>query len=502
MFAARIETSIKHKLKHSIIFRHSNVVKMNKRYFLLALSLVFVIKVFGQQSFEKAVQQLLQKPDYENALVGMNVMDLATGDVLFGLNQEKLLAPASTMKLISTATALEILGADYRFETKIGYTGKVDKNGVLNGDLVIVGGADPALGSEYFQNHYIDFLNKWVLALKNAGIKKINGKLILDGSVYDTEKVPDTWIWGDIGNYYGVGPSAFSIYDNMFRITFSSPKKAGKPTKVIAVSPKIEGMTIENEVLAADDNVDNAYVFGGPFDKKRVIRGTIPRNREAFTIKAAIHQPEEIMAHEFLQALANNGVFVSGEISVENVKMKDVETVFIQESPTLAEIAEVLNHESVNLFAEHFLKQLAVEENGLGKRQDAIEIVKELWESKGISTKYLFMEDGSGLSHFDCVSPIFFTQLLRYMSHNEAFVNSLPNAGEGTLKRFDKDLFPGNTLEAKSGSMTRVRCYSGYLKADSGKTLVFSFMFNNFSGSHSALIEELEQLFAELKFSM
>lgn len=472
---------------------------MSKGIFLLSISLVFMFRVFAQTNFENQVRRLLQKPEYTNASVGMHVVDLASDKVVFSMNSDKMLIPASTMKLISSATAFELLGADYRFETKIGVNGNVDADGILNGNLVLLGGADPALGSEYFQDHYIDFLQNWARKIKAAGIRKVKGNIILDGSVYDSERVPATWIWGDIGNYYGAGPNAFTVFDNMFRITFSSPKKVDRLTKVTAVYPKIEGMVIDNEVRSADSNSDNAYVFGGPLDKARTIRGTIPRNRKAFTIKAAIHQPEEILAQEFLKVLAKEGIFISGKTEFQKVNKKDFEEIFIQESPTLEEIAEVLNHESVNLFAEHFLKQIAVEANGVGNRSDAIKIVKEYWNKKGISTEYLFMEDGSGLSHFNAVSPQFFTKLLMYMSGNTAFRNSLPNAGEGTFKRFDTKLLPGKTLQAKSGSMTRVRCYSGYLNCDSGKTLAFSFMFNHFSGSHSALIKEIENLFHVLK---
>ncbi len=466
------------------------------------LSLFVVFQVWAQNDFKTSVNSFLKLPEYKNASIGIHVVNLASGETVYNLNADKLLIPASTMKLITSATALEILGPDYRFETKIGFTGEIKKDGELNGDVVVLGGADPALGSEYFQEHYTDFLNHWARKIKETGITKVNGNLVLDGSVYDSERVPETWIWGDIGNYYGAGPNAFTVYDNLFRITFSSPKKAGKPTKVTALYPKIEELTIENEVRSADIYSDNAYVFGGPFDKARVIRGTIPRNRKAFTIKAAIHQPEEILAQDFLTKLADQGIFIKGKILFEKVNQKELEVVYLQPSPTLAEIAEVLNHESVNLFAEHLLKQIAVEKNGIGNRNDAISLVKDFWNNKGFSSEYFFMEDGSGLSHFNAVSPRFFTQVLSYMKDNESFVYSLPIAGEGTLKSFGKTNFPDNTLQAKSGSMTRVRCYAGYLKTDSGKTLVFSVMVNHFSGSHSALVKQISELLLTLKSSV
>ncbi|WP_319502417.1 D-alanyl-D-alanine carboxypeptidase/D-alanyl-D-alanine-endopeptidase [uncultured Draconibacterium sp.] len=472
---------------------------MQVRYFSLLFLLIFSGQILAQNSFKSTVETLLQQEDYKNASVGINVVDLNSGETVYSLEPEKLLVPASTMKMITSGTALEILGADYRFKTKISFTGKIDKDGALDGDLVLIGGADPALGSEYFQDHYFEFLKNWAKQVKASGIKKVNGNLILDGGIYDTERIPDSWVWGDIGNYYGAGPNAFTVFDNMYRITFSSPKKEGKLTKVTQIYPKIDGLQIVNEVLSADNNSDNAYVFGGPFDKNRVIRGTIPRNRKAFTIKASVPDPAEVLADAFLQNLLSEGVFVEGETRFgKNVSNKTT-LIFTQESPTLAEIAQVLNYESVNLFAEHFLKQIAVDKNGLGNRNDAIDLVKAYWEEQGLSMENIFMEDGSGLSHFNAVSPAFFTRFLTQMASNDAFVESLPVAGKGTFKRFGTEKLPGKTLQAKSGSMTRVRCYSGYLTTDNGNKLVFSFMFNHFGGSHTALIKEIEQLFIQLK---
>lgn len=472
---------------------------MIARFFFILLLGSFSLFLHAQESFEYSVNELLKKPEYKNASVGILVTDLESREKLFSRNAQKLLIPASTMKLITTATAIEILGEDYRFQTKLGFTGKINGNKVLKGDLVLTGGADPALGSEYFQDHYYHFLQNWAQKIKEAGIEKIDGDLVLDASVYDTEKVPATWIWEDIGNYYGAGANAFTVYDNMFRISFRSPKKVGELTEIISTWPKIQGMNIKNEVRSAGDNRDNAYVFGSPLDKTRVIRGTIPANRRAFTIKAAIHDPGSVLAADFLQALSDKGVFISGEVLYKTVDQAKVQNIFIQDSPTLAEITKVLNYESVNLFAEHFLKQLAVEKYGIGNREAGIELVKEYWQGRGLDADDIFMEDGSGLSHFNAVSPAFFADLLSKMSTNEAFVLSLPEAGEGTLYSFAKANFPGRTLQAKSGSMTRVRCYSGYLKADSGKELVFSVMFNHFSGSHAALVKEIEQLLLVLK---
>ncbi len=480
---------------------------MKGRIFAVFLFFIIGWNAFSQSGFESTVQTLLERPEYKNASVGINVLDLSSAKTIFEWNPEKLLIPASTMKLVTTAGALEILGSNYRFQTKIAYFGKIDNNQTLNGNLVVIGGGDPTLGSEYFRDHYSSthFLELWVQQIKTAGIRKINGDLVLDGSIYDSEKVPDTWIWGDIGNYYGAGPSAFTVYDNLFRITFRSPQNAGEPTEIISTYPKIEGLEITNEVLSSEDKTDQAYVFGSPFGKKRVVRGTIPKGRNAFTIKAAMPQPEEILARDLMAQLAKEGIFVSGEVRFSKTNTRDIQVIYIHESPCLTEIVKVLNYESVNLIAEHLVRQIAFEKAGIGNREKGLEIINDFWQNKIFGTEIFFMADGSGLSHFNAISPAHFTSLLQYMylqsEYKAAFLNSLPSAGMGTMTGFSAERFPGNTLKAKSGSMARVRCYAGFLETDTDKMLAFAILFNHFGGSSFQLTREIEKLLYELQKS-
>lgn len=479
---------------------------MNLRIFAVFLTILITQGVLSQQKFDVALQNLLQQPEYKNAIVGIQITDLATSKELYSLNGEKRMIPASTLKIITSAAAMEILGTDYRFTTQIGYTGKI-KNQTLDGNLVVKGGGDPALGSVYFENDYFNpyFLDQWAQKLKSSGISKVNGDLVLDAFLYDSEKIPPTWIWEDMGNYYGAGASALTVFDNLFRITFSSPAKAGKLTKIISVNPAIEGMEIQNEVRSSNSNSDEAYVFGSPLDKMRKITGTIPKNRRAFSIKGSVQHPEELLAEAFISHLARVGIFISGTVRFEKVDSDKLQVVYIQESPPLKDIVKVLNYESVNLFAEHLVKQLAAVKNGVGNRQAGIDIIKDFWKSKGIDADVFFMEDGSGLSHFNAVAPQQFSNILNFMynrsENKEAFIASLPRPGNGTLSGFDTSIFPGNTLQAKSGSMTRVRCYAGYLRLDSGKTIAFSIMVNQFTGSHSKLISEIQSLLNAIKIS-
>lgn len=472
------------------------------RIFMVLITVSIVWSARAQTSFENELNKMLSEPEYKNATVGIHIVDLKTGEMVFGLNEYQLMIPASTMKLITSATALELLGADYRFKTTIGFSGKI-KSSKLDGDVVVISGGDPTLGSEYFDDNFFipHFMDVWAKKIKAFGIQQVNGDLVLDGSIYDDELIPDTWIWGDIGNYYGSDASAFTIYDNKYQITFESPKQAGKLTKVLGTSPEIDSLSFINRVVSSDINRDLAYIYGSPYDYEREIRGSIPKNRKSFKIKGSIPKPEELFAKELLKHLALNGVFISGKIVFKNVDKEKTTTAYIHESPTLSEISEVLNHESVNLFTEHLLKQISSEKLGQGRRDSSISIVQRFWADK-IPDQF-FMEDGSGLSHFNAISPAEFTSVLNYMnnksSFRDAFISSLPTAGEGTLSGFNKNLFPGETLQAKSGSMTRVRSYAGYLKTENGQNLAFSIMFNNFNARQAEVVDKIEVLLHQLK---
>ncbi len=469
---------------------------------------IFSIIFFGtyvqaQSRHEQAFRKFLDQPEYKNAQGGIVLLDAETGYVFYEMNREKLLIPASVLKLITSATALEILGPDYRFKTRMGYTGKVE-NGILKGDLVVIGGGDPALGSEYFTNHYFvpHFLEDWSGMLKAAGIGRVEGRLLTDNSLYGSERIPPTWIWEDMGNYYGAASSALTVYDNLSRITFQSSPNAGMPTEILSVYPELKGFKWTNEVLSSDIPRDLAYVFGSPIDSRRVIRGTIPKNRRIFTIKASNPFPENTIADDFLSHLAAAGIFVTGSHTIEKVLPEEFQQVAVLESPPLAEIIKILNRESVNLFAEHFVKQIAAETTGFGDRKTGLKIISEFWKEKGLDTGQLIMEDGSGLSHFNAVSPYFISSVLSYMKNSspyfESFFESLPTAGYGTLSAFNPHQYRDNEFRLKSGSMKRIRCYAGYIPASDDKNYIFIIMINHFSGTSQKFISELEKILREL----
>ncbi|HET6557664.1 MAG TPA: D-alanyl-D-alanine carboxypeptidase/D-alanyl-D-alanine-endopeptidase, partial [Prolixibacteraceae bacterium] len=356
---------------------------MSKQHYLLKVfTVLLIIHVTFTGIAQNAIGPLQQKlatwkasPAFATAGIGYAVSDCRTGERLMQSEPQQSLVPASILKLITTATALEIMGPDFRFETIMEAVGYV-KSDTLFGNIHIIGGGDATLGSEYFpkNNHFTD---DWIKALRSKNIKVITGKLILDASIYEPQTVPDTWIWEDIGNYYGAGISGISICDNLYEVHLSSPQEAGKPTKIISTHPEIPGLKLQNEVLSSDINSDQAYIYGSPMEYSRVIRGTIPRGKSDFVIKGSMTDPSAYLAHYFRNELKKNGIIAEGETEYASAKKGEGDVILrlVNQSPPLRDIIRVTNPESVNLFAENFLKYLAFTQSGLGTTKGGCKLI-------------------------------------------------------------------------------------------------------------------------------
>jgi D-alanyl-D-alanine carboxypeptidase/D-alanyl-D-alanine-endopeptidase (penicillin-binding protein 4) len=398
------------------------------------------------------------------------IIDADSGKIISQFNPEKSLTQASILKLVTTAASLELLGKDYKFKTGIGYSGHIRKGSkTLFGDIVIKGGGDPALWSENFTETYNGFIDKWILDIKALGIKRIKGRVIVDDSYYDYEPVPSGWAWGDLGNYYGAGAYGLTISDNTLKIHF---KTSGKGTKaeITKITPEDPGIKFTNFLISSGTG-DNGYIYSAPYSDKGWISGTITENSDDFILNGSIPDPPIYFANTLNKKLKDAGIRINGNPSTTRLlpDLKEDSITFISEieSPPLSEIIDVLNHKSVNLYAEHLIKQLGKVFKGKGTTAAGVEVVNAFLDSIGVDTRGMFIEDGSGLSFSDAVNSEGMVKLLYFMKKKgkffESYLNSLPEAGKsGTLKNYFKDPVFDSRLRAKSGSMTRVRSYAGY----------------------------------------
>jgi len=478
-------------------------MRYNIRIFICFWLLTAKILTYAQPSVSPAINAFLSGREMTGSSVGIAVFDLFDGTVLAEHNSRTLLAPASTLKLVSTATALEILGPDYRFKTSLGYSGDIDeKSGILSGNLVVKGGGDPTLGSVWLEEVTKPeaFLDSWVAELKKRGVSKISGDLVMDVSVFEGSSVPGNWTWEDIGNYYGAGPSALTVFDNMIRLYFDSPLKPGEPVTLVRTEPQVPGILWQNEVSSSLINRDMAYVYGSPWGDKRVITGTIPTGKKDFLVKASMPEPPLILGNVLLEKLMNAGIRVAGPVKV-TAESQPFNLLATHASPKLAEMVKPLNHESINLFADHLVLQMALEKTGIGSFEAGLNQIHSFWKENGIRDTF-FLDDGSGLSRFDAISAEQLTRMLQFMQRGKnaaTFRESLPCAGKGTLSGFSVADFPGKSLQCKSGSIDKVRAYAGYLKCDSGREVAFAVLVNNYSCSSTEMGRKLQKLILSIK---
>jgi serine-type D-Ala-D-Ala carboxypeptidase/endopeptidase (penicillin-binding protein 4) len=471
------------------------------RIILIALvSMTCLTKSIAQNP--EFVNKLLSQECFENASFTIYAIDLGTNETLISYDIKRSLAPASVQKLFSTAAALELYNNDYRFKTELAYSGKIDYNGVLTGDIYIIGYGDPTLGSSHFNNHYSNYLQNWVSFIKSAGIKEIKGNIIGDPSEFCYPEINDKWFWEDIANHYASPACGLCINDNIYSLYFKTGNTEGSSTEVLRMEPVIKGYNFTNYVTSASSGGDQAYIFGGPESTNRVIKGTLPWNNQSFKIKGIIADPPLFAAEMLKQEIEKLGINVTGIAQTkpkanERPAVKILNTLY---SPELKDIVTLTNMWSVNLYAEHlgilcslFLK------NDVNHAASALE---GFWESKGMNTKGLILEDACGLSHYNTINSEQLIFLLKYMykSKNfEDFKSTLPVIGEsGTLQWYCRKGSAKAKVWVKGGSMKRVRSFAGYAKTNSEKTIAFAIIINNYTCKDYYIKSNLENFFNDM----
>lgn len=437
-----------------------------KTWLCLFCFLYFFLSTQGQQ--HPAVQRLVAVPGLKHAAIGISVKNITDGRTVAEYNSQVALHPASVTKLITTALALKQKGAGYRYSTTVSYTGQI-KNGILDGDIVILPSGDPCPDSRYFPDYKLT--ERLINEIIKSGIKKINGRILIREKV--NTDIPGSWPWEDISNYYGAVCHDFNYRDNTYTIEFRSGK-AGSQAEIIRVMPVQKGIRFISRVKASTGNKDDAWIFGGPYSREVYVKGTIPQNRTFYNVKGAIHEPAYCFVNEVTTILAGKGVVVAGQ----PVAGQKPETVLLTlSSPSIEEVVFHTNKSSINLFAE-----------ALGNLVPDKDMQLKLM---GLDTDGIILKDACGLSHLNAVPAEVFTDLLIWADKNlgGAFICSLPVAGkDGGLQSYcGSSLILKDNLKAKTGSFAGVRCLSGFLKNKQGKQLAFTILINNYSCTSSEL---------------
>lgn len=448
------------------------------------------------------INTAIDNSEFSNARWGVIVLSLKDGRVLAAREAQKLFSPASTLKLITTAAALDKLGADFRWKTSVYGNEKIDGDGKLAGSLTLYGRGAPDLSSEK--------ISQLADTLKNKGLRRIEGDIAGDGSYFSGEGLGDGWLWADAQWYYGAEAAALTFNDNQIDIEVSAEtqKAEGDQISIESDLKTLTGDKVEAVGINRKFGSNTVYVWG---DKQA---GTVQ--------KARIAVPNSALwaAQELKKELEKRGITVRGNARAVDWQSKDklneskaVELAAIESKP-LAEVVRRTNKDSVNLYAELMLRTLGKKFGAEAPDEDArvnavrsddragTTVIKKWLVENGIASGEIALHDGSGLSRLDMISPETLARLLVFalqMKHAEAFKNSLPVAGTDGTMRGRLANFAGKVL-AKTGSITYVNSLAGYAKTPD-ETLAFVIFCNNETRKTdiTPVIDEIAGAIAEFK---
>ena len=453
--------------------------------FTLAISLINTS--VQAQSLQQYAEALAADPTFSHAVVGIRVVK-GDGEEMATLNSEKMLVPASNMKLITTGAALYSLGTDYKFHTSIQYDGVIE-NGTLHGNLYIVGEGDPTLGSK--DSIAVDLnivFAQWEKAVRNAGIQVIEGCIVGDGRWLNGMSEEPTWLYEDLGTYYGSGVTGLMFYENMQSFSVSPGPAEGTPVKISVHYPGCSWMDYRYEcVTGAAGTGDKLFLYTSDLAPVGVIRGTFGVDRGSKRVDFSNKFPEYTCAVYFKNYLEKKGIRCTGGAAdfklrnewhkdsdkrsgrgADGQQLKEIEF-GVTSSPDLERVVYVTNHASNNLYAETTFRTLGKEFCHSSCYDSSYVALNNVLRKMKIGNKGIRVQDGSGLSRQNYVSADFMCRFLGVMMDSECFREylwSLPYPGGDGSMSYNMKSYPESLrkrIRVKSGSMNGVRCYSGYI---------------------------------------
>jgi serine-type D-Ala-D-Ala carboxypeptidase/endopeptidase (penicillin-binding protein 4) len=463
-----------------------------KKLFLLSIAF-YSLQLQAQDvkvKFNAAYKKFASDKIFTHASIGLLVINGSTGKVIASINPETGLAPASCQKVITASTSFEILGHEYRYRTTLGYTGKI-ANGILDGDIIIKGTGDPTLGSwRYSETTEENILSEFQNAISREGINEINGHVYADESAWKGEVIPDGWIWEDIGNYYGAGARALNWRENQYDIFLKSGRNIGDTVTLVNTKPTfVEDLKpIVVATAASKGSGDNTYIYLPENNKDTYVRGTIPIDENNFSISGSMPQPAKQLALTLEASLKKEPVeTIAMNYSNVSKPFEPVHIFYTHVSPGLDSIIYWFLKKSVNLYGEALTKTLAYQFTKVGATDSGVNVIKNFWNRKSIEPSAINIIDGSGLSPANRVTASALVTVLQYAKKQSwfpSFYDALPEI---------------NGIKMKSGSISDVVSYTGFIKSRNGTDYTFAFIINNYDSDANVVRKKMWNLLDLLK---
>jgi D-alanyl-D-alanine carboxypeptidase/D-alanyl-D-alanine-endopeptidase (penicillin-binding protein 4) len=434
---------------------------------------------------------------------GIHVVDLASGRTLYRRNEDQLFLPASNLKLFTTALALDRLGADYRFLTRLVRE--------PSGDLLLVGSGDPSLSGRVFPYQKDAPSGPPLQAIEDlaeqavvSGVQRIDGDIVGDDRLYPWDPYPPSWTQDDALRDYGAPVSALTVSENVVTISIEPGVRAGEPAS-LSLQPALEYFTIDNRVLTGTRGGEaSVRIRRIPGSRQWLLTGSVPAGHAAIPEIIPVDDPALYAASALYDALVRRGVVIRGHAVARHRSLAEGydspagDVIAMRTSPPLGDILQVMDKVSQNLFAELMLREVGRATRRDGTEEAGLAELAAFMTGMGASAGDWRLEDGSGLSRNAMVTPRLMTKLLArlYASKNrELWMSLLPAGGEdGTLDQRLCCFSGGQGIRAKTGSLARGLALSGYAESKAHGALAFSILVNNFSAPPTAVRQWIDRI--------
>lgn len=456
-------------------------------------------------ALRRDIDHILDTPPFDQMHFGVLAVDAATGRTLYERNARRKFVPASNEKLLVTSAALALLGPDYRYRTSLWGTGTAE-DGVLDGNLVLVGTGDPTLSQAFWPSGE-DALAALADSVLGAGVRHVTGALLVDASAWDSTSVGPTWEAEDLGAAYAATGGAFAIDDGVLHVLAQGAPTPGQAPTLTWSPTGTAGFVVSQVVTAPADSTMRIRGSYLPESRRLVLEGQVPAGATD-TTSVALRDPVRQATAALHRILGEQGVEVDGGWSVvwdpgaslgrgcvanEVSSCPAASPVATLISPPLSDIVQAILAPSQNWMAEQLIRTLGAVRGTQGSWPEGIKVVKQfLQDDVGVDSLDVAVRDGSGLSASDLVTPRALVSILRYMAaqpYGERFREALAEPSEEGSTLEDRLPELEGRLFAKTGTISNVNSLSGYLVGDDGREVVFSILSNG-SGLPSARVRD------------
>lgn len=480
-----------------------NMKKMGSKNFICSFFLILIAaEIFTQSASQTKINQWLKNSELKHVNIGISVLDIKSNKTQVDINASKAMIPASALKVIPSFLILEKFGKNFQFSTKIGYTGSIDKNGNLNGNLIISGSGDPSLGSGRFANFpdrdsLITIITQKII---QKNIKNVTGDLILHTGIFDQQNIIESWQFNDLSNYYASGAWGINFNENKYSIFLNTNNTVGKKVEVLYLDPKLDFLKIESECfIAPKGSGDKSYIIGAPNQLNKKITGTLPQSNLPYKIEGALPDPPSTLGLFIQRKLKSKGLNIKSVEIDKNFK-PNYNIIHFDSivSPKLSQIVREVNHRSLNTYCDAFLKMLGNYPTQQGKYPEGLNHIESQLIKAGYPSETFNIIDGSGLSSRSFITPYTLSHFIKeqFRKNDSTFIKYiLPQTGkDGSVKNMLIGKNTPNSFWLKSGSMDNIQTFTGVCRTKSSKWVSITIMVNHYTMEYKKLKVLIEEL--------